>query len=180
MLLDILTKSFHLSHAFAAVKLALENSKRFTSLTALPTLSTATNPSGCVIRYPLSVRMKVSITPFAFSSLLIILFFGYRFTDLGPFRAIRYESLKQLSMVDNDFGWTVEMQIKAVFEATAELVKKKINAKPQIMIPQVSSIAELNHIKSIYDNIKSNMEKNGHRFTTRGRVGIVNGDTINQ
>ena len=45
---------------------------------------------------------------------LIILFFGYRFTDLGPFRAIRYESLKQLSMVDNDFGWTVEMQIKAV------------------------------------------------------------------
>jgi len=52
-----------------------------------------------------------------------------------------------------------EMQIKAVFEATAELVKKKINAKPQIMIPQVSSIAELNHIKSIYDNIKSDMEK---------------------
>ena len=45
---------------------------------------------------------------------LIILFFGYRFTDLGPFRAIRYESLKQLSMVDIDFGWTVEMQIKAV------------------------------------------------------------------
>ena len=52
-----------------------------------------------------------------------------------------------------------EMQIKAVFEATAELVKKKINAKPQIMIPQVSSIAELNHIKSIYDNVKSDMEK---------------------
>ena len=52
-----------------------------------------------------------------------------------------------------------EMQIKAVFEATADLVKKKINAKPQIMIPQVSSIAELNHIKSIYDNVKSDMEK---------------------
>jgi len=52
-----------------------------------------------------------------------------------------------------------EMQIKAVFEATAELVKKKINAKPQIMIPQVSSLAELNHIKSIYDNVKSDMEK---------------------
>ena len=52
-----------------------------------------------------------------------------------------------------------EMQIKAVFEATAELVKKKINAKPQIMIPQVSSIAELNHIKSIYNSVKSDMEK---------------------
>ena len=52
-----------------------------------------------------------------------------------------------------------EMQINAVFEATAELVKKKINAKPQIMIPQVSSIAELNHIKSIYNNVKLDMEK---------------------
>ena len=52
-----------------------------------------------------------------------------------------------------------EMQIKAVFEATADLVRKKVDAKPQIMIPQVSSIEELNHIKSIYDNIKSKMEK---------------------
>ena len=52
-----------------------------------------------------------------------------------------------------------EMQIKAVFEATAKLVKKKINAKPQIMIPQVGSVEELNHIKSIYDNVKSDMEK---------------------
>lgn len=52
-----------------------------------------------------------------------------------------------------------EMQIKAVFVATANLVKKKINAKPQIMIPQVGSIEELNHIKSIYDNVKLEMEK---------------------
>jgi glycosyltransferase involved in cell wall biosynthesis len=39
---------------------------------------------------------------------------GTRYTDLGPFRAISYESLKALGMVDRDFGWTVEMQIKAV------------------------------------------------------------------
>jgi len=45
---------------------------------------------------------------------MIRLFFGWRFTDLGPFRAIRYESLKAISMQDQDFGWTVEMQIKAV------------------------------------------------------------------
>jgi glycosyltransferase involved in cell wall biosynthesis len=45
---------------------------------------------------------------------LIRLFFGYRFTDLGPFRAIRYESLQAIGMRDRDFGWTVEMQIKAV------------------------------------------------------------------
>ena len=45
---------------------------------------------------------------------LIRLFFHYHFTDLGPFRAIRYESLKEIRMVDTNFGWTVEMQIKAV------------------------------------------------------------------
>jgi glycosyltransferase involved in cell wall biosynthesis len=45
---------------------------------------------------------------------LIRLFFGHRFTDLGPFRAIRYESLRAIGMRDKDFGWTVEMQIKAV------------------------------------------------------------------
>ncbi|PYT09428.1 MAG: UDP-glucose--dolichyl-phosphate glucosyltransferase [Acidobacteria bacterium] len=44
---------------------------------------------------------------------LIRLFSGVRFTDLGPFRAIRYESLKALRMRDADFGWTVEMQMKA-------------------------------------------------------------------
>lgn len=38
---------------------------------------------------------------------------GQRYTDLGPFRAIRYLSLQQLNMVDTNFGWTVEMQIKA-------------------------------------------------------------------
>ena len=39
--------------------------------------------------------------------------YGVSFTDLGPFRAIRYESLLSLGMADGTFGWTVEMQIKA-------------------------------------------------------------------
>ncbi|MGQ0772342.1 MAG: pyruvate, phosphate dikinase [Nitrososphaerota archaeon] len=51
-----------------------------------------------------------------------------------------------------------EMQIRAVFEAAAELVKQKVKAYPQIMIPQVSSITELNHIKSIYNKVKSEVE----------------------
>lgn len=45
---------------------------------------------------------------------LIRLLFGQRYTDLGPFRAIRRESLERLKMCDTNFGWTVEMQIKAV------------------------------------------------------------------
>ena len=51
------------------------------------------------------------------------------------------------------------MQISAVFEATAELSKQKVNARPQIMIPQVSSITELNDVKKIYDEIKLEMEQ---------------------
>lgn len=47
------------------------------------------------------------------STFLIKLFWNYRFTDLGPFRAIKYNSLLKLNMVDRNFGWTVEMQIKA-------------------------------------------------------------------
>ncbi len=39
--------------------------------------------------------------------------YGIRFTDLGPFRAIRYASLIQLNMQDRTYGWTVEMQLKA-------------------------------------------------------------------
>jgi len=39
--------------------------------------------------------------------------YAYRFTDLGPFRAIRYDRLMQLDMQDRNFGWTVEMQVKA-------------------------------------------------------------------
>lgn len=44
---------------------------------------------------------------------LMRLFFGASYTDLGPFRAISYEHLCQLQMSDTNFGWTVEMQIKA-------------------------------------------------------------------
>ncbi|TAE25835.1 MAG: glycosyltransferase family 2 protein [Cytophagales bacterium] len=44
---------------------------------------------------------------------LLRLFYGVRYTDLGPFRAIRLESLLALDMRDNTYGWTVEMQLKA-------------------------------------------------------------------
>ncbi len=44
---------------------------------------------------------------------LIHRFFGVRYTDLGPFRAIRYPELLTLNMQDKTFGWTVEMQLKA-------------------------------------------------------------------
>lgn len=45
---------------------------------------------------------------------LIRLLYGHRFTDLGPFRAARWEALEELNMEDPDFGWTAEMQVKAL------------------------------------------------------------------
>ena len=44
---------------------------------------------------------------------LIKLFYGITFTDLGPFRAIKFDKLIELDMVDKTYGWTVEMQVKA-------------------------------------------------------------------
>ena len=45
---------------------------------------------------------------------LIRLIWGHRVTDLGPFRAIRAAALSQLGMADRTYGWTVEMQVKAI------------------------------------------------------------------
>ncbi len=44
---------------------------------------------------------------------LILLLYGYRFTDLGPFRAIRWQALSQLGLSDPDYGWLAEMQVGA-------------------------------------------------------------------
>ena len=45
---------------------------------------------------------------------LIRLLYRHRYTDLGPFRAIRVDALRRLGMRDRNYGWTVEMQIKAL------------------------------------------------------------------
>ena len=45
---------------------------------------------------------------------LIRLLYGHRYTDLGPFRAVAWPALERLGMRDPDFGWTAEMQVKAL------------------------------------------------------------------
>ena len=49
----------------------------------------------------------------ALATFLVRRFFGVAFTDLGPFRAVSWPALERLAMEDPDYGWTVEMQIKA-------------------------------------------------------------------
>jgi len=50
----------------------------------------------------------------ALATALIKWLYGVKFTDLGPFRAIKFGKLLELGMADTTFGWTVEMQVKAV------------------------------------------------------------------
>jgi len=47
---------------------------------------------------------------------LMKLFYKVSYTDLGPFRAIRYQKLLDLKMIDKTYGWTVEMQLKAAMQ----------------------------------------------------------------
>lgn len=65
------------------------------------------------------LREKGSMTPPQIfgnwlATSLMKLFFGAKFTDLGPFRAIKYDKLLALQMEDKTYGWTVEMQLKAL------------------------------------------------------------------
>lgn len=48
------------------------------------------------------------------ATFLIRMLYGVKYYDLGPFRAIRYSSLLELDMKDRTYGWTVEMQLKAI------------------------------------------------------------------
>jgi glycosyltransferase involved in cell wall biosynthesis len=66
----------------------------------------------------LGTKEKGSMTPQQIfgnwlATRLLKLFYGVKFTDLGPFRAITYTKLLELDMQDKTFGWTVEMQLKA-------------------------------------------------------------------
>ena len=62
------------------------------------------------------------------ASLLIRLLWGAKVTDLGPFRAIRSSALRRLDMRDTAYGWTVEMQIKAI-QRGLRLIERPVNSR---------------------------------------------------
>ena len=68
---------------------------------------------------------------------LIRLFYGYEFTDLGPFRAIRYPALVALRMQDPDFGWTVEMQVRAA-KAGLKCTEVPVGYRRRIGVSKIS------------------------------------------
>ena len=64
-------------------------------------------------------------------------FYGVHFTDLGPFRAIRWESLIALDVQDKTYGWTVEMQVKAA-KQKLRFTEIPVNYKKRIGVSKVS------------------------------------------
>ena len=89
-----------------------------------------------------SLREKYSMTPqqifgnWLATNLMQILFRA-KFTDLGPFRAIKYEKLQALQMQDKTYGWTVEMQLK-VLKQKMSYVEIPVRYKNRIGVSKVS------------------------------------------
>ena len=89
-----------------------------------------------------SLREEGSMTPQQvfgnwLATFLMRLFFGAKFTDLGPFRAIKYEKLKELKMQDKTYGWTVEMQLKILKKKMA-YIEVPVRYKKRIGVSKVS------------------------------------------
>jgi len=68
---------------------------------------------------------------------LMKLFFNGKFTDLGPFRAIKYQKLIGLEMVDKTYGWTVEMQLKSIRQ-NLTYIEVPVKYKKRIGVSKVS------------------------------------------
>lgn len=71
------------------------------------------------------------------ATFLMKLLFQARFTDLGPFRAIKYNQLVALGMEDKTYGWTVEMQLKAI-KKKLKYVEIPVRYKKRIGVSKVS------------------------------------------
>ena len=71
------------------------------------------------------------------ASFLMNLFWGFKYTDLGPFRAIKKTELERLEMKDQDFGWTVEMQIKAIVNKL-RIIEVPVSYRNRIGVSKIS------------------------------------------
>ena len=71
------------------------------------------------------------------ATFLMKLMFGAKFTDLGPFRAIKYDKLLAMEMQDKTYGWTVEMQLKALKQKLS-YVEVPVRYKKRIGVSKVS------------------------------------------
>lgn len=67
--------------------------------------------------------------------------YGYRFTDLGPFRAMRWEEFERLGMEDENYGWTVEMQVKAAHRGVSA-VEVPVSYRKRVGVSKITGTIE--------------------------------------
>ena len=73
----------------------------------------------------------------ALACFLIHLLYGHRYTDLGPFRALRWDAYGRLGMRDTGFGWTCEMQVKAVRRGLS-VVEVPVSYRRRVGVSKIS------------------------------------------
>jgi glycosyltransferase involved in cell wall biosynthesis len=100
------------------------------------------NTADLVIGSRVQRAMSGALTPQArfgnwLSGHLLRIFYGVRATDLGPFRAIRWDALERLKMDDTDFGWTVQMQARAA-RLGLRTVEIPVNYRPRVGQSKIS------------------------------------------
>jgi glycosyltransferase involved in cell wall biosynthesis len=96
---------------------------------------------------------------------LIRLFWRKKYTDLGPFRAIKFDKLLQLEMKDHWYGWTIEMQIKAAKKGL-KIIEIPVSYRKRIGKSKVTGtirgtvMASIIIIKTIFSELLKNEVKN--------------------
>lgn len=86
------------------------------------------------------------------------------FTDLGPFRAIRWPALRDLGMADEDFGWTVEMQVRAL-RAGLRCTEVPVHYRRRVGVSKITGTVT----GSVRAGLKILGTIGGHAFSARAR-----------
>lgn len=121
-------------------------------------------------------REKGAMTPQAtygniLACFLMKIFWGIRYTDLGPFRAITLRALEQIQMTDRDFGWTIEMQIRAVEEGL-RITEIPVNYRRRIGTSKISGTVK-GTILAGYKILTTIFKYKFFRIPNRGTVSSV-------
>lgn len=97
--------------------------------------------------------------------------FGFRYTDMGPFRAIRASSLKKLGMCDPNYGWNMEMQVKAIQQGL-RILEVPVSYKRRVGISKISGTVRgtlAAGYKILYTLFKLRYSSGRHRSIAEGQ-----------
>jgi glycosyltransferase involved in cell wall biosynthesis len=103
---------------------------------------------------------------------MIRILYGHRYTDLGPFRAIRWRALERLAMCDPDFGWTAEMQVKALRHGL-RVTEVPVSYRKRIGVSKITGTVKgtvLAGYKILWTVLRYSLGRSGARGEARDRT----------